>query len=288
MKNPIENHIKGFADYLLDKDKSELTVKAYISDLKQFADWFDGMPVGEVKPRHVIAHRNGLVEGGGKPATVNRKLVSIYVFFRWAVSRNLAEINPVKDVEHLPDEVRPPKCLNQSDLDTLMDAVRETNKIRDLAIFTLLLNTGIRVGELCSLKMSDLDLKSDFANLSIRYGKGRKSRSVYLNDGCLKIINLYLEFRKSQDCEYLFFSQKSTQFSTRGIRHLIKSYCLKAGIKPISPHVFRHTFGKHLIDTGNSIDRVAKALGHSSIETTKIYTNPTESDMFSLFNSVSL
>ena len=292
MESTIASHIEKFTEYLLDRDKSKLTVKAYKSDLRQFANWLDGIPVEDIKPRHVIAYRDGLVEKGSKPSTVNRKLVAIYVFFSWAVATRLSKINPAKDVEQLPDEVHPPKCLNQSDLDRLMDTFRDANNSRDLAIFALLLNTGIRVGELCSLKMSDLDLESEFAKLSIRFGKGRKSRSVYLNDTCLKVITAYLEFRESQkknsQSDYLFFSQKSNQFTTRGIRHLFKSYCLKANIKPISPHVCRHTFGKHLIDTGNSIDRVAKALGHSSIETTKIYTNPTESDMFSMFNSISL
>ena len=287
MKNTIESYIEGFTEYLLDKDRAESTITAYKSDLKLFAEWLNGLSIDAVKPRHVIKYLKGLAKDDSKPATINRKLVSIYVFYRWAVSTRLAEANPAEDVGQLPDEPHPPKCLNQFDLDRLMDTVQEGESIRDYAIFTLLLNTGIRVGELCELKVTDLDLEADFAKLSIRFGKGMKSRSVYLNDSCLEVMKSYLEFRKSQDIEHLFYSQKSNQFSTRGIRHLFKSYCLKANIKPISPHVCRHTFGKHLIDTGNSIDRVSKALGHSSIETTKIYTNPTESDMFSMFNSIS-
>ena len=292
MENTIESHIEQFTEHLLDTDRSGSTVRAYTTDLRLFAKCLEGLPVNAVKSRHVIIYRDGLAKDGRKPATINRKLVSILVFFDWAVSTRLVEVNPARNVEHFPDEVSPPKCMNQSNLDRLMDTVREGNNIRDYAVFTLLLNTGIRVGELCELKVSDLDLESDFAKLSIRFGKGRKSRSVFLNDACLRVITAYLEFRESQErnsqSDYLFYSQKSNQFSTRGIRHMVKSNCLKANIKPISPHVCRHTCGKHLIDTGNSIDRVAKALGHSSIETTKIYTNPTESDMCAMFNSISL
>lgn len=288
MKCTIESQIDGFVEYLADKDKSESTVRAYKTDVRLFHEWLDGMQIDAVKPRNVIAYKRILLKQRKSPATVNRKLISLLVYFEWSKEMGLTENNPAKNVDLIDIQPGCPKSMNCHDLDRIMDAVRRSNNIRDLAIFTLLLNTGIRVGEMCELKICDLDLESDTPRLTIWLAKGEKTRNVNLNNACVDVLKTHLNLRRSQDTEYLFDSQKSKNLTTRGVGHLFTSYCLKAGIKPVSPHIFRHTRAKSLIDAGFSIDRVAKVLGHASIETTKIYTSPTEADLLSMLNSVQL
>ena len=298
----MNDHFQDYQDYLYDHDKSEHTIRAYMADLRLFSDWFrratgESVAPDNITPMDVIDYRNAMLREHKKPATINRTLISISSFCQWAQDCDLIPNNPVEGVRNVVEEPLGPRALDRKEQLALLRAVRRTGKIRDLAIVTTLLHTGIRVSELCNLRVSDISISDDSNMLIIREGKGTKRRNVPLNPTASRVLKDYLKASGGQrgavmdsvgnnNAPSLFYGQKRLPLTDRGVRYLIKKYSYLAKIPNVSPHVFRHTCAKNLIDAGNSIDRVAKILGHSSINTTSIYTMPTEQDLHITMDSI--
>ena len=299
----MNNLLQDYQDYLHDYDKSEHTIKAYMADLRLFADWFQrttGEPITpeNITPMDVIDYRNAMLREHKKPATINRTLISISSFCQWAQESNLIPNNPAEGVRNVVEEPLGPRALDRKEQLALLRAVRRAGKIRDLAIITMLLHTGIRVSELCNLRVSDIVIFDNSNMLTVREGKGTKRRNIPLNPTVSSVLKDYIKTIGSQkgivvdsaggkNAEFLFYGQKRMPLTDRGVRYLIKKYGYLAKIPNVSPHVFRHTCAKNLIDAGNPIDRVSKILGHSSVNTTSIYTMPTEQDLHVTMESIS-
>ncbi len=299
----MNDYLQDYQDYLFDHDKSEHTIKAYMADLRLFSDWLrraTGEPASpdNITPMDVIDYRNALLREHKKPATINRTLISISSFCQWAEECDLIPNNPAEGVRNVVEEPLGPRALDRKEQLALLRAVRRGGKIRDLAIVTTLLHTGIRVSELCNLRVSDISISNNSNMLTVREGKGTKRRHIPLNPTASRVLRDYLKTDGSQrgsvmdsvkgkNAQFLFYGQKRLPLTDRGVRYLIKKYGYLSKIPNVSPHVFRHTCAKNLIDAGNSIDRVSKILGHSSINTTSIYTMPTEQDLHITMDSIS-
>ena len=155
----------------------------------------------------------------------------------------------------------------------------------------------MRVSELCNLRISDISFYDNRDMVKIRKGKGVKQRDIPLNSTVVKVIKDYLKSLEEKAVvqmtsatpgeRHLFYGQKRMPLTDRGVRYIIQKYAYSAKIEHVSPHVFRHTCAKNLIDAGQPIDRVAKILGHSSVNTTSIYTMPTERDLHKTMESIS-
>jgi site-specific recombinase XerD len=158
-----------------------------------------------------------------------------------------------------------------------MRSVLKSEKIRDIAIVTLLLHTGLRVAELCSLTVQDISLRDRSGHVTV-YGKGNKQRQVPLNSSARKAMADWLE-RRGMAPGPLFLSQKGGSLSPRAVEYLVSKYAYNARLENVSPHTLRHTFCKSLIDAGVSIDRVKELAGHSDLNTTARYTRPTVRDL---------
>ena len=155
--------------------------------------------------------------------------------------------------------------------------------MRDEAIIALLLNTGLRVQELCSLDIGDVVVNPRGGTVIVRSGKGRKQRTVPLNANVRSSLRLWLAEREQiacdrDDADALFVTKYRKRIGTESIRYLLGELSRQAGIQA-SPHTLRHGFAKSLVDAGESLDRVGELLGHSSLDTTRIYTAPTEADL---------
>ena len=155
--------------------------------------------------------------------------------------------------------------------------------VRDEAIIALLLNTGLRVAELCSLDFEDVVVSPRGGKVIVRQGKGRKHREVPLNTNVRGPLRLWLAERERIACVddnevALFVTKYHKRIGTESIRYLMGELSQKAGIDA-SPHSLRHGFAKQLVDAGESLDRVGELLGHNSLDTTRIYTAPTEADL---------
>jgi integrase/recombinase XerC len=300
----MDDLLQDYRDYLYDQDKSEQTVKAYMADLRSFSSWFQhntGEPLDaeSITPMEIIDYRNSMLNWGRKPSTINRSLISISSFCQWAQQNDLILNNPAEGIRSVAEEPLAPRALERKEQLGLLRAVRKSGNLRDLAIITMLLHTGMRVGELCNLRISDIRISTNSNMIAVREGKGTKRRNIPLNSTAISVLRDYLKSFSSNDQvtlitgtnpekeRFLFYGQKRMPLTDRGVRYVIKKYAYEAKIEHLSPHIFRHTCAKNLIDAGQSIDRVSKILGHSNINTTAIYTMPTERDLHTTMESIS-
>ena len=300
----MDDLLQDYRDYLYDQDKSEQTIKAYMTDLNSFSRWFQqttGEPLNleNVTPMEIIDYRSAMLDWDKKPSTINRSLISISSFCQWAQQNDLIASNPAEGIQSVAEEPLAPRALERKEQLALLRAVRRSGNLRDLAIITMLLHTGMRVGELCNLKVSDIRISTNSNMVTVREGKGRKRRNVPLNSTAIGVLKDFIKsFDNNEEVTYiagsnpererfLFYGQKRMPLTDRGVRYVIQKYAYKAKIDNLSPHVFRHTCAKNLIDAGQSIDRVAKILGHSNINTTSVYTIPTERDLHITMESIS-
>ena len=300
----MDSLLQDYRDYLYDQDKSEQTIKAYITDLHSFLHWFqhstgESLELESITPMEIIDYRNTMLDRGKKPSTINRSLISISSFCQWAQQNDLILNNPAEGIRSVAEEPLAPRALERKEQLGLLRAVRKSGNLRDLAITTMLLHTGMRVSELCNLRVSDISFSTDRNMIIIREGKGTKRRHIPLNSTVISVLRDYLKSSNSgkqttlitganpEKERFLFYGQKRMPLTDRGVRYVIKKYAYLAKIDGLSPHVFRHTCAKNLIDAGQSIDRVAKILGHSNINTTAVYTMPTERDLHITMESIS-
>ncbi len=159
----------------------------------------------------------------------------------------------------------------------LMRAAQSGGTKRDVAIITILLHTGLRVSEICGLNIGDVVLKEKSGYVTV-IGKGRKRRTVPLNATARNALKNWLDIRGNNPGP-LFISGKKNRISVRAVQRMIEKYAYKARLEGVTPHTLRHTFCKSLIDSGESIDRVAVLAGHENLNTTARYTRPTQIDL---------
>ncbi len=220
-----------------------------------------------------------------------RKVTTLKGFFRYLTStKKVMNENPAQDLE-APKIGRPqPHYLTLEQAQSLIDAPIGLHSIRDKAILTIFLNTGIRVSELVNLKVSDL--QKEMIHIT---GKGKKDRVLYLNDAALQAIANYLPIREKQihdqmieGVEFLFISQKGSRFSIRGIEHMIEKYIKKIGLDPrkYTVHTLRHTAATLMHLYGEiDIKTLQQVLGHESTQTTEIYTHLENNELRNALNS---
>ena len=278
-------HLRQFTNHLIASGKSPHTIEAYGRDVKLFSEWFVQTNARELAPERITPidvreYRSYLLTVKNyKPATVNRKLSSISAFCEWAREAGLISANPVDGISQV-DEVRPaPKWLDKNEQYALLRAVQQKGRKRDIALITLMLNTGLRVSEVSELTVDDIQIAPRKGSVSVRGGKGEKFRTVPLNVDTRKAIVDYLSQTDSQDDSHLFVSQRGGPLQPSGIYYLVNRYAYDARLDEVTPHTLRHTFGKNLVDAGVPLDRVAQLLGHESVDTTRIYTTPSEQDL---------
>ena len=300
----MDDLLQDYRDYLYDQDKSEQTVKAYMADLRSFSRWFqhitgESLDLESITPIEIIDYRNAMLDWGKKPSTINRSLISISSFCQWAQQNDLILNNPAEGIRSVAEEPLAPRALERKEQLGLLRAVRKSGNLRDLAIVTMLLHTGMRVSELCNLRVYDISISTNSNMIAVREGKGTKRRNIPLNSTVIRVLKDYLQSFSSdgqttlitgpapEKERFLFYGQKRMPLTDRGVRYIIQKYAYIAKIHHVSPHVFRHTCAKNLIDAGQSIDRVSKILGHSNINTTAIYTMPTERDLHITMESIS-
>lgn len=286
---------REYLEHLRGQDQSENTVRAYVADLRGFSFWFEqtnGQPMSpdQVTAADVANYKDFLLTTKKrKPRTMNRKLVSLSVFFTWAIARELAKIDPTVGIEKAKEEELTPHWLERTEQDDLVQeleaavteartdaAFREAR--RDRAMLYLMLNAGLRVSEVSDARLDDLALEDGSGSIAVR-GKEDKVRIVPLNTSARRALEAWLEVRSEIDDDHAFLGKRRTYLRPDGIFKRVRHYAQMAGIEDISPHTLRHTCGKNLVDQGVSLDRVAAILGHEDLNTTKIYTLSSQSDL---------
>lgn len=210
-----------------------------------------------------------------KPATINRALSALSSHF----ARNGRDKdNPCRTIRSVPQTVLSPRSLNRRDQQRFIASIKKYGNQRDYAIAALILHTGLRVSELCSLEVGDITIRPRSGNVDIhsKHSKGSKYRKIPLNATIRRVLSDYLSSH-SPDL-FLFFSAYKNKLTPRNVQKAFSKYSRLSGVS-VSPHILRHTFCKNLIDAGESIEKVALLAGHSSLNITMRYILPREEDL---------
>jgi site-specific recombinase XerD len=285
--------IPGSADrvvgrFLQDLQRQETSPKTragYRLDLLHFAGWFartlgEGFSPEAVTPTDVREYRGYLLNVEHRqPATVNRRLAALRRFFQWAKATGLAKELPTENVKGVASSPRAPRWLDKRDVDRLIRTVERHGNKRGLAIVLTLRHTGIRVSELCSLLLGDVEISERKGSLTVRSGKGGKFRVLPLNVDARRAIADYLEVRPTSSADQLFIGQRGEGVSSRAVELLVSKYARLANLEDVTPHTLRHSFGKHALDARADLVSVSALLGHQRLETTAIYTTPSQRDL---------
>jgi len=278
--------------FIADLNRQEAaakTVANYLSDLNCFARWFtqttgEGFAAANVTPTDIRDYRSYLQTTQGRaPATVNRRLAALRRFFGWAIGAGVASENPTLSVKGVQSVPQGPRSLEKREVDKLIrmaekDATDGPGK-RNLAILVTLRHTGLRVGELCDLRLSDVLISERKGSVTVRSGKGNKHRVVPLNNDARKAISDHLDVRPKVVGDYLFIGQRGEPLRPQGVELIVAKYARLAGLENVTPHVLRHSFAKQVLDSGTDLVAVARLLGHERLDSTARYTQPSERDL---------
>jgi len=277
----MNNYIENFINYLeYQKNYSKNTIKSYYMDILEFNNYviLNKINYSNISYDDVKKYLLFLYNKNNSKSTVSRKLSSLRSFYNYLYRKEIVINNPFSFVRSPKKEKKLPKYVNYEDINIIFSSIKIDNKIgqRDKLIFELFYSTGIRLSELCSIKISDID----FEKRNIRIvGKGNKERIVFYGDYCDEILDIYLnDGRKklmlNKEHDYLVVNNRGSKIQTRVVQNMVekilKRVCLK---KHITPHTLRHTFATHLLNEGCDMITVQELLGHSSLNTTQIYTH---------------
>ncbi|URJ47339.3 tyrosine-type recombinase/integrase [Paenibacillus polymyxa] len=271
-----------------EEDLKSKTVKEYGGDLKHFIGWFESEQVSEeiipfriedVATPTITSYRDVMQkEMKLKPATINRRLITLKRFFEWASSQGLIRRDPSKPVKLVPEEKASPRQMTEKEAAALIATVEHSGSIRDQTIITLMLHTGLRTMETCDLAPGDVIIGKRSGQVTVRSGKRNKQREVPLNATCRAILEKYM-VNLSPDNPYLFPSEKTgDRLTERALRHLIQKYMKLACLEGLSAHDLRHRFGYVMADN-TPLHRLAQIMGHDSLDTTMIYVKATRADL---------
>lgn len=281
--------LRGFRAYLLaERGLAKSTAENYIADVEHFLV-NSAKDYREIGLRDITAYISFLMTAGYKPTSVNRHSSSLRVFFRYLVGENDIDISPMELLQAPKLQERLPDYLFFDEVSRVLAAARNELKnlegedviysrrfraARDTAAISLLYAAGLRASELVNLRFADVD----FDLRMIRtVGKRSKERLVPFGEDAAGSIDYYRQhYRKltEYDSPYIFTDYLGKDRITRQtLWGAVKRYSKMAGVEPLKPHLFRHTFATHLLQAGADLRTVQEMLGHSSIATTQIYTH---------------
>lgn len=270
----------------IEKGYSDHTISGYHRDLQEFALHVGGNPaLNGITVTHVRTFVVSL-HGRNSAATVARKLSALRTFFRFAVRRGMITADPLGTISGPKVGKFIPVFLTVDEAFALLEAPgpEDTYMLRDRAILELLYSTGIRVSELISRDLSDLDFNEEV--LTVR-GKGDKERLVPVGRHALEAVRSWLAQRsqliaqrakrgRGVELEALFLNGRGSRLSVRSVERLVKGYGERAGIiHSVTPHALRHSFATHLLEMGADLRSVQELLGHASLSSTQRYTHLT-------------
>lgn len=264
----IRDAHQKFTEFLKSKQHSNATILAYGKDIDQLASFLEELNkhnIHEVKREDIEAFLAKMSDKGYTPKSISRKLNSTRTFYRFLKVNEIITDDPSLLVSHPRYELAPPRILKPTEYRALRDAAR--NDARMYAIIEILLQTGIRIGELAALRMEDISADT----LKIRPMEKHEERMVPLNRPAKDALNRYLATRPQVADTHVFITKSGKPFLVRNIRTAIERYFRLAGIEGAKVNDLRHTFVAHHLKHGVSLVLLSKVLGHKRISTTERY-----------------
>ena len=283
----MQKLIEQFLEHLrYERNVSEHTLRNYSSDLEQFIQFLspDKRHLPDVSQIDHLTIREWMasLHGDHRKSSIARKLAALRTFFQFLVREGVLELNPAKLVSTPRMEKKLPKHLSVEEAIRFIETPDPQTDLgkRDRAMLELMYATGVRVAELTTLNLGDID----FGNQLVRVtGKRRKQRIVPFGEPAGDAIRAYLGVREKfllsapvskRDEQALFLNYQGTRITTRSVGRMVEKYIrICAGMHNISPHALRHSFATHLLDSGADLRDIQELLGHARLSTTQVYTH---------------
>lgn len=268
----MEQATERFERYIKSRYPNSTTARHYVHDLQQFSQLIC-KPPRAVTRKDLDRFVEDQLARGLAATTVNRRLAALHEFFEYLAdeTQDAEWPNPVNWKRHKVKPGKPlPRDASDSDIERLFAHITHP---RDKAMSRLMLDVGLRVGEVATLRMDDLIITGDGSEGRLRvHGKGDKERFVWLLPETLSVVQAWLEQRPAVADEALFITRRKKGFSVRGIEERLAHYCRQAGVK-VSPHQLRHTFGRRMAEAKMPVTSLAALMGHAKVTTTQVYIN---------------
>jgi site-specific recombinase XerD len=259
-----------FIAQLKSQSRATATILAYGKDVEQlieYAGTLHKFDPDSITTQDIENFKVHLKSQKYTAKSISRKVNSIKSFFRYLKSQNVVQDNPATLVTHPRYEVAPPRVLSKLEYRALRDASRDDKRLS--AVIELLLQTGMRIGELAQLTLDDIDLTKK--RIVIRAYESRDGRTIPLNDAAIKSLKEYLSIRPKSDDRTLFLTKTGNPFLVRNIRTAIDRFFKMAGIENAKVNDLRHTFIIHQLKSGTPLTYVSKLVGHKRLSTTEKY-----------------
>lgn len=268
--------IQQYLSYIANTRRlSDITVTDYQADLLDAADFFKDQQPFSVNANDIRQYINQLHRKGLASKTLQRRLSSLRQLYRYYVRQRQCQNNPALGIRPPKDSRKLPKVLSTDELSYLLDYdADDWFSIRDKAIIELLYSSGLRLAEIANSNIHDIDFAAALIKVT---GKGNKQRIVPLGSKAIEALQHWLSVRKEKPVhdEYaLFTSQQGNRISHRNIQLRLKKIGMERGSQQqIHPHMLRHSFASHVLESSSDLRAVQEMLGHSDISTTQIYTH---------------
>lgn len=293
----MEDYINSFVHYLYEEAKDQKTISSYRTTVAHFLQWIEERDgdyiIEEIRPIDIKEYTSYLKhQCKRKPATVNKYIAALKVFFAFLFDKGFIKDNPmtrikIEKLEHATgiDET---KWLSKEEQDRYISYVQleqnEFKRLRNLAIIDLMLYVGLRVHEVAALEIEDIVPKESDIQVIVKDGKYNKYAVLLLVRKHSRNVRKWLKYRKGlekkiyQESSQLFVSERSPFLSERGIQKMLTKYEELANMENITPHRFRHSFCKNLAIAGTPIEIIKKLARHESIQTTAIYVDSSQEE----------
>ena len=274
----MEKQIKNFLEFLKDEKKMSInTLQSYERDVLQFEKYLDSnkLNYAKIQEEEVKEYLNHLQEVGKKTSSISRSLASIRSFYQFELKNKKVKNNPTEAIQAPKVEKHAPSILSSQEIELLLNQPKDVDLkgIRDKAMLEFAYATGMRVTEIISLNIEDVNLEMS----AVVCKTATKNRTIPLGSLSLKALKEYMEearpiLVKDEDEKALFVNINGRRLTRQGFWKIIKYYKEQAHItKEITPHVLRHSFATHLLQNGADLKSIQTMLGHSDISSTQVY-----------------
>jgi len=277
MTPSAKQNLTDYFQYLaFEKRVSQHTLKSYQRDIdllvnyclsESIQNWQDIQPI-DIRNHIASRHRKGIAS-----TSLQRELSAIRSFYNYLQKKKHFQTNPAKQLRAPKQERKLPKVLDVDQISGMLDQSPDSFiEIRDLAMFELFYSSGLRLSELTAINIDDIDLSA--GELRVLHGKGDKQRNLPIGSKAVLAIKKWLNYRsETVDCA-LFISKQGKRLSQRSVQLRLERWCKKIGLaEHVHPHMLRHSFASHLLESSHDIRAIQEFLGHSNIGTTQIYTH---------------
>ena len=270
------NDVKEYLIFVSQvKNLSENTTKSYERDLKKLCAFLDNIQItnySQINADICSAWIGDLYSQNNNPRSIQRHLSSAKGFFRFLKKNNLITSSPFELVTAPKSPSNLPDVLSPEDIEQLLNFKPSSIiEIRDMAIVEVMYSSGLRVTETVNINIADFEEEMSFLRV---LGKGSKTRLVPMGRFAVSAINNWIVERKkiATNTDALFLNSKGTRLTVRSVQLRLKKMALKQGLPPIHPHMLRHSFATHMLESSGDLRTIQELLGHSSLSTTQIYT----------------